>query len=292
MKNTNSTYPQIDLSLWQQVGEGGNGKTYENPSRPDVILKVNNERLSTLEAVKHEFDVSKAVEGLGLAVPAMYEIVRAGQAYATISQRIKGKKSLSRICHDEPERTEEMARLLCRKGKELFATPCDTDFFPSRKEQVLWAIDHAGFVSRKNRRKIRAFLESIPENNHCVHGDFQTGNIIQSGENYYWIDLDRFAHGDPMFDIGHLFQICQVYSSMKQVQEIFHMSQAQLKRLWEAFAQEYTGQEDHAAFDRLAGKFACLDVIVRNYFMPATFVEKLFFSVIVRKLVKAYYDAE
>ncbi|MBR5063943.1 MAG: phosphotransferase, partial [Bacteroidales bacterium] len=178
----NANYPQIDLSQWKQVGEGGNGKTYVNPSAPGQILKVNNARLSALEAVKHEYDVSKAVEGLGISVPQIYHIVRVGDAYATISQLIKDKKSLSRICHDQPERTEEMARLLCRKGKKLFSTPCDTGFFPSRKEQVLWAIDHAGFVSKKNRRIIRSFAESIPEKTTCVHGDFQTGNIIQSGD--------------------------------------------------------------------------------------------------------------
>ena len=122
-----TSYPHIDLSAWTQVGEGGNGKTYENPSRPGVILKVNNARLSTLEAVKHEYDVSKAVESLGLPVPAMHEMVRVGDVYASISELVPNKKSLSRICHDEPERIEEMARLLCQKGKELFATPCHTD---------------------------------------------------------------------------------------------------------------------------------------------------------------------
>jgi uncharacterized protein (TIGR02172 family) len=285
----NENHPQIDLSQWQQVGEGGNGKTYVNPAAPGKILKVNNGRLSTFDAVKHEFDVSKAVEALGLSVPHVYEIVRVGEAYATISQLVKDKKSLSRICHDEPERTEEMARLLCQKGKELLATPCNTGCFPNRKEQVLWAIDHADFASKKNRRIIRAFAESIPEKTTCVHGDFQTGNIIRSGDSFYWIDLDRFAYGDPMFDIGHLFQICKVYAPMKQVQEIFHMTQEQFGRFWDAFAKEFTGKEDHSEFDRLAGKFACLDVIVRTYFVKPTFLEKLFFSMHVRKLVKGYY---
>ena len=285
----NQSYAQIDLSQWRQVGEGGNGKTYVNPSRPDVILKVNNTRLSTLEAVQHEYDVSKAVGALGLSVPQVYEIVRVGDAYATVSQLIKDKKSLSRICHDEPERTEEMARLLCHKGKELFATPCNTDVFPSRKEQVLWAIDHATFVSKKNRKLIRAFAETIPEKTTCVHGDYQTGNMIQSGDSFYWIDLDRFAYGDPMFDIGHLFQICKVYAPMKQVQDIFHMSLDQFNRFWDAFAKEYTGQDDHSEFDRQSGKFACLDVIVRTYFVRPSFVEKLFFGMHVRKLVKEYY---
>ena len=71
---TPKQYPQINLAEWRQVGEGGNGKTYVNPSRPDVILKLNNARLSTLEAVQHEFDVSKAVGAMGLPVPQVHEI--------------------------------------------------------------------------------------------------------------------------------------------------------------------------------------------------------------------------
>ena len=283
-------YPRIDLAAWQQVGEGGNGKTYANPADPALILKVNKAPLNTLEFVQHEYNVSRAVEGLGLPVPKMYEIVRIGETYATISQRIQGKKSLSRICHDEPERVEEMARVLCEKGKEMFATPCNTEFFPNRKEQARWAVGQATFVGRKDRALIRDFVESIPDSTHCVHGDFQPGNLIRTGGQYYWIDLDRFAYGDPMFDIGHLYQICQVYAPMKRVQDIFHMTQEQFHRFWDAFARAYTGQEDHAAFDAQAGKFACLDIIVRTCFTPPTLPEKIFFSILVRRLVKQYFQ--
>ena len=282
-------YPQINLADWQQVGEGGNGKTYVNPAAPAEILKVNNARLSTLEAVQHEYDISKAVACLGISVPEMYHIVRVGDAYGTISERIKEKKSLSRICHDEPKRTEEMARLLCQKGKELAATPCDTEFFPNRKQQALLAIEKATYVSKKNKKSIRTFIESIPESTGCSHGDFQTGNLILAGENFYWIDLDRFACGDPMFDIGHLFLICHLYAPMKRVQDIFHMSLEQFQKFWDAFAMEYTGKEDHSEFDALAGKFAAVDVILRTVFQKPTFVEKLFFYFQARKLVKLYY---
>ena len=282
-------YPQINLADWKQVGEGGNGVVYVKEDDPDVILKVNNARLSTLEAVKHEYEVAKAVEGLGLLTPMMHEMVRVGNVYGTLSQRIKGKTSLSRICHDEPQRTAEMARVLCEQGKILFSTPCNTDFFPSRKEQVLSAIGKATFVSGKKRSLLRSFAETIPENCHCVHGDFQTGNLVFADGAYYWIDLDRFAYGDPMFDIGHLFLVCHVYSDMKQVQDIFHMTKEQLHLFWDAFAKEYTGREDHTEFDALAGKFAALDVIVRTHFVQPTLVEKLFFGVQLRRLFKQYY---
>ena len=285
-----NTYETINLNDYVQTGEGGNGKTYVNPAVPGEILKVNNFRMSTWEAVKREYDISRAVADLGIAVPATYRIVHVGKAFATISQRIEGKRSLSRICHDEPQRTEEMARLLCSKGKELFATECNTQFFPSRRAQALLAIEQASFVSRKNRERLRTFVESIAEDSHCLHGDFQPGNIIQAATDNYWIDLDRFGHGDPMFDIGHLFLICHIYAPMKRVQDIFHMTLEQFHRFWDAFAKEYTGQDDHAAFDAQAGRFAALDVVLRTVFQKPNFVEKLFFGTYVYKLMKQYYS--
>lgn len=280
---------RINLSDWHQVGEGGNGKTYENPSEPGRMLKVNNNRSNDLESVKKEFDISQAVERLGLPTPKMYEIVRVGQAFASVSEYIRDKKSLSRICHDNPERTEEMARLLARMGKELSATPCDTSIFPNRKEQALLALEQATFVSRKNRAKIRAYLESVPESTTCSHGDFQPGNVIISEGKCYWIDLGRFAYGNPLFDIGHLYQICRVYAPMKQVQNIFHMTQEQFHRFWDAFAMEYTGKEDHSEFDILAGRHAAIDVILRTVFQEPSLPEKLFFGIVVRKLAGKFY---
>ncbi|MBQ9660463.1 MAG: TIGR02172 family protein [Bacteroidales bacterium] len=280
---------EIDISQWTKVGEGGNGSTYENPLQPDVILKVNKPRINTLPVVEREYNVSKAVESVGLLTPRMLEIVKVGESYGTVSERIRNKKSLSRLCHDDPSCIEEMARVLCREGKKLFSTPCPGDRFPSRREQLIAFIDKVKFLSRKNKDLVRAFAATVKENDNCVHGDFQMGNLITSEGKYYWIDLDRFAHGDPMFDIGHLFHICRINSSIKQVQDIFHMNEAQLHRFWDAFAKEYTGKEDHAGFDALAGKYALLDIIVRENYSRLSFAENLFFVIIARRIIKQYY---
>lgn len=282
-------YEQIKLEEWTQVGEGGNGKTYENPARPGVLLKINNERLSSLETVSHEFETSTAVARLGIPTPKMIAIVRAGEAYGTLSERIEGKKSLSRLCHDQPWRLDEIAVQFTDNAKELFSTLCDTTVFPSRKQQLLKGLELSTYLDRKSRKLIRAFADQIPEGTGCLHGDFQPGNLILAGDNFYWIDLDRFAYGDPMFDIGHLFLICNVYCTMSQVQDLFHMSEEYLRRFWDAFAKSYTGSEDHTGFDRLAGKFAALDIVVRPVFVAPSFLEKLFFRFTLKKLVKQYY---
>jgi uncharacterized protein (TIGR02172 family) len=284
-----SEYKEIDLSAWTQVGQGGNGTTYENPAQPDVILKVDKAQINTLEFVKHEYEVSKAVESLGLPTPKMHEMVRIENLYATISERIKNKKSLSRICHDEPERIEEMAQLMCHNGKILFSTPCNTDFFPSRKEQLMRALNKVQFISRKNRRILKDFAQTIQDIKTCSHGDFNMGNLVLSDDQPVWIDLDRFGYGDPMFDIGHLYMICNVYAPMKQVQEIFHMTEQQLHLFWDAFAKAYCDQDDHTEFDHLAGRFACIDIVLRYEFQESRLIEKMFFGVYIKRLIKAFY---
>ena len=292
----------IDLTQWQQVGEGANGKTYvarpqaapqcgyTDGANAGVILKVSNSHLSTLEAVRKEFDVSRAVHALGLATPEMKEIVRVGNAYGTISELIKPKRSLGRICCDNPERTEEMATLLCTRGKELFATHCDTGFFPSRKAHLLQALGRVQFVGRKTLSALETFAQRIPDATTCRHGDFQMGNLILSGERHYWIDLDRFGYGDPMFDVGHLYMLCNVYSSMKAVQGLFHMTRDQFHRFWDAFARAYTGSADHADFDCEAARFACFDVILRYAYDKPNLPEKLFLSIFIHRLAKNFQN--
>lgn len=219
----------------------------------------------------------------------MYEIVRVADAFGVVSQLIRNKKSLSRICHDEPQRTAEMARLLARLGKEFFSTPCDTSFFPSRRQQALKACEIATYISRKKRQRIRDFVETIPERTTCLHGDFQPGNVIMAEGKCYWIDLGRFAYGDPMFDVGHLYQICQLYAPLPQVQNIFHMTLEQFHEFWDAFAKEFYGKEDHTEFDTQAGRFAAIDLILRPVFLKPSLPEKIFFRIYVNRLVKRFY---
>ena len=99
---------KVNLNDYTQIGEGGNGKTYVSSAAPDEILKVNNARLSTWEAVKHEYDVSKAVASLGIPVPAMYRIVQVGDAYATISQRIAALDVVLRTVFQKPNFVEKL----------------------------------------------------------------------------------------------------------------------------------------------------------------------------------------
>jgi uncharacterized protein (TIGR02172 family) len=219
----------------------------------------------------------------------MYDIVRVGDAYGYTFERIKGKQSLSRICADNPSRIGEMAALLASEGKKLHATTCDTTYFPSHKEVALKAISAADFADAADRQKLLAFVEGLDEAPTCLHGDYQTGNLIVSGEGKpYWIDLGWFSHGTPLFDLGHLYLITQVYSQFQRMCDIIHMNREQLLAFWDAFAEAYSGSADHAAFDAEAAKFAPIDVCYISYQDPRPEANQMFGHV-VHTMVEKYY---
>ena len=279
----------IDINSWTQVGEGGIGKTYVHPDNPDILLKVNRSSMSDERTVKREVETSQHVFGLGLSTPRMFDIVRVGDAYGYTFERIKGKKSLSRICADDPSRISEIAALLASEGRKLHATTCDTAFFPSHREGALKAIGAADFADEADKQKLLAFVEGLDDAPTCLHGDYQTGNLIVSGEGKpYWIDLGWFSHGLPMFDIGHLFLITQIYSQFQRMRDIIHMSREQLLVFWDAFAAAYSGNADHAAFDAEAARFAAIDVCYISYQDPRPEANQMFGHV-VHELVEKYY---
>jgi uncharacterized protein (TIGR02172 family) len=245
--------------------------------------------MSDERTVKREVETSQHVFGLGLSTPRMFDIVRVGDAYGYTFERIKGKKSLSRICADDPSRISEIAALLASEGRKLHATTCDTAFFPSHKEGALKAIAAADFAADADKQKLLAFVEGLDDAPTCLHGDYQTGNLIVSGEGKpYWIDLGWFSHGLPMFDIGHLFLITQIYSQFQRMRDIIHMSREQLLAFWDAFAAAYSGNADHAAFDAEAARFAAIDVCYISYQDPRPEANQMFGHV-VHELVEKYY---
>lgn len=279
----------IDINSWTQVGEGGIGKTYVHPDNPDILLKVNRSSMSDERTVKREVETSQHVFDLGLSTPRMFDIVRVGDAYGYTFERIKDKKSLSRICADDPSRISEIAALLASEGRKLHTTTCDTAFFPSHKEGALKAIGAADFADEADKQKLLAFVEGLDDAPTCLHGDYQTGNLIVSGEGKpYWIDLGWFSHGLPMFDIGHLFLITQIYSQFQRMRDIIHMSREQLLAFWDAFASAYSGNADHAAFDAEAARFAAIDVCYISYQDPRPEANQMFGHV-VHELVEKYY---
>ena len=262
-------YPQVTLSEWTQVGEGYNGQAFVSDARPGVMLKLIRREMGAAGKVEQEFYAAKTAFDLGLPTPQMYEIVRDGADHGYLCQAIAGKKSIARLCADQPEHIPGFAAMMAEYGHMLHSTSVEVSpYVPSMKKLLLQALAGSPLVTDAQREQLKALVLDMPDAHSCLHGDFQPGNLILADDRYYWIDLGWLARGCYKMDLAHLYKMMVEDSVIPQVQDLTHMTREQMLQFWEAFAKAYTGTEDIEALNRELRPYAALD-LVRTFHLHA-----------------------
>lgn len=279
----------IDISIWDKVGEGGNGSVYTCPQEPGILLKVSNHTLTegSLDAISKEFYTSKAVFDLGIPTPEMYEIVQVGEDYGIKCQQVDGKKSLSKMSGEEPGSIDAYAARMAQLAKELHGTQATgSEWIPSMKTLMLEVLDKTNMISGKALQRVRTLVEGLEDAPTLLHGDFTFSNLIFAQDKPYWIDLGRATHGLPMFDLGHFYLFCNIFGKRPRVQDIAHMTGEQMVQFWNSFALAYNGPEDLDAFQAQCKCFAGLDVLLLGHVQHLTFSERFFLGQLAKMLIK------
>ena len=234
---------KIDLNEYERVGEGANGASYNHKTNPDIMLKI---YFRNFEAAEKELELAQKVYAMGIPTPEPGDLITDGERMGIRFRRINGKKSFSRACGDEPERTEEFAREFAQMCKRLHAVHMDTTQFENVKDRLYNLLDANPFFTPEQKEKIRAFIAAAPDADTAIHGDLQFGNGIFVEENgvrkTYFIDLGDFCYGYPMFDIGMVY-LCCCLNDEAWTMEVNHMSNDTAAHFWDAFAKEYFGPD-------------------------------------------------
>ena len=280
---------RIDLNEWKQIGAGGNGKTYiPKDGSHKAILKVCNGKGNTLESVRLEFESAMECFKSGIPTPEPFEIVRVGKGYGTLSQFIKNKRSLCRVCADNPERIGEMAALMAAKGNELHSEEYTGTLFQPASFHIRRGLEiFHPFLTRNEIAVIEQWINSLTDSRTLLHGDFNPGNLIVSDSGTYWIDTGRMFYGDPLIDIAHLYYFAAVMSRIVIVQHLSHMSRIQLVTFWREFLKSMgiESESDVSAYEAGLKKYVVLDIILRHSFKPSRLLVFLL-SFQVRKIIK------
>ena len=229
----------IDLNDYIRTGEGANGASYNHKTDPSVMLKL---YFRNFEAAALELELAKKVYAMGIPTPEPGDLVTDGRQTGIRFRRVEGKKSYSRACGDNPEKTEEYAREFARMCKRLHTVHVDTAQFESVKERLYRMLDNNPDFTAEQKQKLRAFIAAAPDADTAIHGDLQFGNGIFTEKDgvrrQYFIDLGDFCYGYPMFDIGMVY-LCCCLNDEAWTMEVNHMSNATARRFWDAFAEEY-----------------------------------------------------
>ena len=133
----------------------------------------------------------------------------------------------------------------------------EEDGFPTVMERIRDYI--SGGVALENEKlgeRCMKLLETLPDTNTLVHGDFHTGNVfLQNGEPLL-IDMDRISVGHPMVEISDLYYFYVVLGEddPSVVEEFMGFSYDTSKEFFRAFLRHYLGTKDEERLKEVSEK--------------------------------------
>jgi len=256
--------PQVILELVEDAGFRPTGEysqlnSYENRVfdifvEPDqrVIAKFYRPGRWSDEAIfdEHQFLAELKTEGISAVAPLELKnaqtLVRKDQYRAALFPRVVGRNPQEFLKGE----LKQVGRLLARihnvgsRKKARHRLSLDAKTFGwdllDRLESFVYPELWRGYVDVSVR--ILEYLEAelIPENYIRIHGDCHKGNLLHSGDEFFFVDFDDFVNGPEVQDFWMLLsgistdiyasreydEICEGYEELRQLPDDWYLIEA------------------------------------------------------------------
>lgn len=193
---------EISVEGCELIGQGGYGKVYR--INEETIAKIYNPRI-TLDFVEQERNISQKAFLLGVPTAISYDVLKCGDCFGVVYELLNAKTTAQLITED-PSKIPEIAGRSAGLLKQLHQiVPGEDSGLPDRKKKLLsWADSVSAFITEEESEKIKAFINSIPDRNTFLHGDYNSKNVMMQNGEFILIDIGDAAVGHSVFDIAGL----------------------------------------------------------------------------------------
>ena len=193
---------EVSVEGCEFIGSGGYGRVYRLDS--ETIVKLYNPGLS-LELVEQERNNSQKAFLMGVPTAISYDVVRCGNCFGVVYEMLNAK-TVAQIIDAQPDNLHEVCSKCAILLKSLHEiVPGPEAGLPDRKQELLMNIDAlAGLITDDEIRIMKDFINSIPDRNTFLHGDFNSKTIMLRDGEFQLIDIGDAAVGHPVFDVAGL----------------------------------------------------------------------------------------
>lgn len=202
MMTIKRAYRTVSVEGCEVIGQGANGKVYRID--PDTVVKVylNPDSLSDIE---HERDVAKKALILGIPTAISYDVVKVGDHYASMFEMLNAK-SFSKLLAENPENVKTYAKMYVDLLKLIHSTEVPVGQLPDQKDVLNgWLKDLDGQLPSDVYEKLVKLCATVPADNHMIHGDYHTKNIMLQDGEVILIDMDTLAVGHPVLEFASIY---------------------------------------------------------------------------------------
>ncbi len=142
------------------------------------------------------------IEGTGIVIPKIKEVMMTEGKWAIVSEYIKGK-TLDRLMEEHPEKRAEYLELFVDLQISVHGHTCpQLNKLKDKMEQKIAQTD----LDATTRYDLHTRLEGMPRHSKICHGDFNPSNIIISEEGTpYILDWSHVTQGNASADVARTY---------------------------------------------------------------------------------------
>ena len=253
---------------FELIGQGANGAVYRVDK--ENVIKVF-QKTTPLEDIERERNLARQALLEGIPTAISYTVVKVDDCYGIMFELIEAVP-LSIELKSDPDNYDSNTGLYIDLYKKIHNTEGDANQFPSIKDLYHRCIDECkDYYSNEDLDKLRALVDSVPDRNTLIHGDYHPNNIMYQNGELILIDMGDMSIGHPIFDFlaTAATQVNLVKLSPEYAEGHTKMPAEMItktwRRLFDSYFSEYS-QEERDRIEEQVNYFSKLKVALAPVF--------------------------
>lgn len=222
------------------IGYGATSTVYLLPD--DTVCKVFHPEFSMRE-IQREYLMAESAYRLGLHVPKPGGIVQSKNSIGILSEFIDGK-CLAELLSENHENYYKLFPEYISELRHFHETTADPEDFVSAKDlylEKIRALYETDWYSSDELQKMELLVQSVPDRNTLIYGDYHPKNILVKKDELFFVDLGDICIGHPVFDFAMIANTHFIIPSVNPsyTEKYFAVSSELMIQLWNDLFHQY-----------------------------------------------------
>ena len=262
--NVKKALREISVEGCEVIGAGGYGTVYRID--PETIVKVYH--TASLDFIEKERELSKKAFLLGVPTAISFDTVKAGDKFGVVYEMLEAK-TVAQLITANPASLQQLGQLSAVALKKLHAIEPDANDFPDKKEFLSdWVRSIAKYIEPEEAQAMLSFIDSIPDRNTFLHGDYNSKNVMVKDGEVLLIDIGDAAIGHPAFDVAGLmlpYLIMPKSTTPDRVLSLLGFDPALAQHMWGVMCGTYFMTGDLQEIGRITNMLMPLALFLMTY---------------------------